>query len=189
MARYVLSTASALLVALLALLVGGRGEPRLAIVEGNYDFARGDLVRATQHYRRAAASESRYLAYNMGNAYLDLGEIDAGVERLLYASRSADPELRWRAAFNLGHAHYQAGRYAEAALHFRDALLIAPKSSDAKVNLELALRRVARPPSTPARPTAAMADGGADPDFLQLLRDRQPAPVPALPAASSDGGY
>ena len=133
MARYVLSTAPALLLVLLLLLAAGGRQPHVAVLEGNYDFARGDLVRALRHYRGAAHAGSPVVAYNLANAELAWGETDAGLELLRSIPADAPADLRRRVAFNLGHAHYRAGRYREAARHFRDALVLGPEWADARI--------------------------------------------------------
>ena len=187
MARYVLSTAPALVLALVLLAAGGR-QPRVAVLEGNYDFARGDLVRAMRHYRGATHAGSPFVAYNLANAYLALGDSDAGLALLQRVGDDAPPELRRRVAFNLGHAHYRAGRYREAALHFRDALMLGPQSADARINLELALRRMHGGPPEPAPAADGTLAGGAESDLLERLREQQAA-APALPPDSGAGGY
>jgi tetratricopeptide (TPR) repeat protein len=72
------------------------------------------------------------------------------------AARSLDPELRYRALYNLGVLSMRgarsdssggAERADEAIRWFKQALLLTPQSRDAKWNLELLLRR--RPPATP----------------------------------------
>ena len=187
MARYVLSTAPALLLALLLLLAGGR-QPRVAVLEGNYDFARGDLVRAIRHYRAATHAGSPVVAYNLANAYLARGETDAGLALLQRIADDAPPELRRRVAFNLGHVHYRAGRYRDAALQFRAALMLGPESVDARINLELALRRMRGGPPEAARPPAGPPAGAAETDLLERLREQQAA-APAVPPDSGAGGY
>lgn len=188
MARYVLSTAPALLLALLLLLLAGGRQPHVAVLEGNYDFARGDLVRAARHYRGAARAEAPVVAYNLANARLALGETDAGLELLHGIPAQVGPELRRRVAYNLGHAHYRAGRYRQAALRFRDALALGPESVDARVNLELALRRMRAGPPAAARAAVATPAGGAETELLERLRVRQ-VPAPAMPPAAGAGGY
>ena len=152
---------------------------------------RGDYVRATINYLGAGgAAQQPHLAYNLGNTYLALGEIDAGVERLLSVVDSRDRELLWRVAFNLGHARYQAGRYLQAAHHFRAALLLAPESRDAKVNLELALRKVrAAQPRLEQDPGAAAGAAAQAARILDFIRRLEPAPRPALPTGTDRGGY
>lgn len=185
MARYVLITATALLLALLALLFAGARQPHVAVLEGNYDFARSDLLRAIPHYRAASDAGSPVVDYNLANALLMLGETDAGLALLRRAGAGAHPELRRRVAFNLGHAHYRAGRYREAALHFRDALRLGPESDDARINLELALRMMRAAAPAPV-PVGGAPDGGDESDLLERLR-AQPAAVSALPEGGS--GY
>ena len=187
MARYVLSTAPALLLALLLLLLAAGRQPHVAVLEGNYDHARGDLVRAARHYRGATGAASPVVAYNLANAQLALGDTDAGLELLQGIPGEVDPELRRRVAFNLGHAHYQAGRYRQAALRFRDALALGPESVDARINLELALRRMRAPPAA-ARAPAGPPAGGAQSELLERLRAQQ-VPAPALPPAGGADGY
>ena len=191
MARYLLSTAPVLALALLLLLVGRGREPRLATVEGNYAFARGDYVRATINYLGAGGAQVQpYVAYNVGNTYLALGEIDAGVERLRSITASTDRELLGRVAFNLGNAGYEAGRYLEAAHHFRDALLLAPESMDAKVNLELALRKVRTvPPRAGQDPAGAPGTSAQAVRILEFIHRREPASLPALPPPGDHAGY
>ena len=186
MARYVLSTATALLLALAVLLLGGGRQRHVAVLEGNYDFARGDLARAVRHYRGAAGDGSPVVDYNLANTLLARGDIDAGLQVLMGIAAGAHAELRRRVAFNIGHVHYRAGRYREAALHFRDALMLDPESVDARINLELALRMMSmeRPPP----PAAATENGGADADLPEQLRAQQ-VPIPVLTPQGGTGGY
>lgn len=189
MARYVLSTAPALLLALLLLLVAGGRQPHVAVLEGNYDWARGDAARAIRHYRGAGRGGSHVVAYNLANARLALGDTDAALDMLQRIPADVHPELRRRVAFNLGHAHYRAGRYREAALHFRDALSYGPESADARINLELALRRMysGRTRASPAPAPATTPDEGTA-ELLERLRTLRTA-IPALPQAGAAGGY
>ena len=190
MARYLLSTAPGVALVLLILALGGGRQPLLATLAGNYAHVRGDFVHATINYLHAAgAGEQTRLAYNLGNTYLALGEIDAGVERLLSVAHEDDRELLWRTAFNLGHARYQAGHYLPAAHHFRDALLVSPESVDAKVNLELALSRARVTPPRGER-DAAVADTAAQTArILDFVRRREAQPRLPLPAADDGDGY
>ena len=190
MARYLLSTAPAVVVLLLILALGGGRQPRLATLAGNYAYVRGDYVHATINYLHAGDDSARsHVAYNLGNTYLALGEVDAGVERLLSVAHEHDRELLWRTAFNLGHARYQAGQYLQAAHHFRDALLLVPASVDAKVNLELALSKArATPPR--GEPEAAGPDAAAQTArILDFVRQREPQPRLPLPPADDGDGY
>ena len=190
MARYLLSTAPAVALLLLLLVLGGGRQPLLATLAGNYAHVRGDYVHATINYLLAGVdSEQPHLAYNLGNTYLALGEIDAGVERLLSVAPEDDRELLWRTAFNLGHARYQAGHYLQAAHHFRDALLLVPESVDAKVNLEYALSKVRATPPRGARDAAVPDADAQSARILEFVRGLEAERRPRLPPAAGGDGY
>lgn len=113
--------------------------------------------------------------YNLGLTQLAAAEHDAAAETFLVARDSAgpDPELRYRAAFNLGlalaHGVGQDTPPAEAietlrrsAAWFNDAVRLAPPGDeDARINLELVSRRV-----------LALADQLNDGTSLQRRLDR-----------------
>ena len=190
MARYLLSTAPAVALLLLILALGWSGQPLLATLAGNYAHVRGDYVHATINYLHAGSdAEQPHLAYNLGNTYLALGETDAGVERLLSVAHEDDRELLWRTAFNLGHARYRAGHYLQAAHHFRDALLLAPESLDAKVNLELALGRARATPPRGERDATASDAAAQTARILDFVRRLEAERRLALPPADDGDGY
>ena len=190
MARYLLSTAPAVALLLLVLALGAGRQPRLATLAGNYNHGRGDYLRATINYLSAGDHrEQPHLVYNLGNTYLALGEIDAGVERLLSVAHEDDRELLWRTAFNLGHARFQASRYLQAAYHFRDALLLAPESVDAKVNLELALSRARATPPRGERDAASPDAAARTALLLDFVRRLETQRRPSLPPADDGDGY
>lgn len=97
------------------------------------------------------------MTYNDALAALEAGELDTAIEALVSARDQAgqDPELRYRAAFNLGLAFAKKAEAVEtdnpeeAAEHlrrsagwFRDAASLRPDDPDAAINLELVLARL-----------------------------------------------
>ncbi len=99
--------------------------------------------------------------YNQGLAALVEGKLDDAVAAFLEArgDASGDPELRLRAAYNLGLAHARRGEaaaadgperdleaaidaYQDAATWFSDALRLAPDDAEARANLERVQARV-----------------------------------------------
>jgi Ca-activated chloride channel family protein len=115
--------------------------------------------------------------YNAGTAALAAGDADAARASLARSAASLDPDVRFRALYNLGLlALAQARRdsanreahLADAERAYREALLLKPRHLPAKWNLELATRMrgsgASRPdPQTPPPPPSA-AGGGAPPD-------------------------
>jgi Ca-activated chloride channel homolog len=143
--------AAAILIAALLTLT-----PRAARANDLEDAAR--LYRAKQYARAAAlyraavakGDQSPATLYNLGTALLAADSIASASEALERAATTPDPELRFRALFNLGLAHLrrglaergEAGRPAlDAALAaYKKALLLRATDADAKWNYELALR-------------------------------------------------
>ena len=110
---------------------------------------RGDTAGAALAFVRDAArrASADTALFNAGTAALARGELGAAAQWLAGAARSLDPELRFRALYNLGLAALlqaqrdsakRADLRAEAATRFREALLLRPGSPEAKWNLELA---------------------------------------------------
>ncbi len=85
--------------------------------------------------------------FNAGTSALAKQDLGASAQWLAGAARSLDPELRFRALYNLGLAALlqsqsdstRRGQLRdEAAARLREALLLQPDSREAKWNLELA---------------------------------------------------
>ncbi|MGH7562411.1 MAG: vWA domain-containing protein [Gemmatimonadales bacterium] len=175
---------SASLVAL-ALALGAGTLPAQRPVSGQRLLARGDTAAAAVAFVRAGArSRSPDSAlFNAGTVALAAGDHKAARDLLGAASRSLDPELRFRALFNLGLSDLlesrrdTAKRIAledEAARSFREALLLEPSSRETKWNLELAQRRT--PP-----PSGGGGGGGTPPP---PRNPEQPQPRPSAGALS-----
>jgi Ca-activated chloride channel family protein len=123
---------------------------------GHRDLARGDTARAVARYLEAArggrGGDTAW--YNAGTLALGDPASDIARDGLTAASGSLDPSLRFQALYNLGVASLRRARAGgtateqherDAARWFREALLLAPSSVEAKWNLELVSRRI--PPS------------------------------------------
>jgi tetratricopeptide (TPR) repeat protein len=177
---------SAALVALAGLLVA----PRLGAQvpsKGEAASAAGQPVEAAKAFLADAgagvAADTAY--YNAGTAALRAGQFDVARKALDKATHSIDPDLRYRALYNLGVTQLQAAArdsvhratlLSEASQALQDALLIAPDSPRAKWNLELARRRRPPPPSS--------AGGGPPPPQPKGGESNSPTgqapPVPSL---------
>jgi Ca-activated chloride channel homolog len=103
--------------------------------------------------------------YNAGTAALAAGRLSDARTALATSARSVDPELRFRALYNLGLASLLEARadtarseelLGEAVEHLRQAVLLRPDAQAARWNLELATRT--RPP-----PQSGGGGGGGPP--------------------------
>jgi len=145
-------------------------------------FRAKQYARAAALYRAAVSrgDHSPATLYNLGTALLAADSIAPAAEALERAAASPDPDLRFRALFNLGLAHLrrglaergEAGAPAlDAALAaYKKALLLRATDADAKWNYELALRE---------KKSGGGGGGGGQ------SNNAQQAPQPSAPQAPS----
>ena len=159
------------------LLAGGAAAQRPT--DGARALAAGDPAKAAAAFLedagRGPARDTAF--YNAGTAALEAGRLDVARGALAEAAKSLDPDLRYRALYNLGlvsllAAEADSGRAEEflgdAVDRLRQALLLQPGSERAKWNLELADRR--RPPP----PSGGGGGGGAPPSAGGGGQSQQP---------------
>jgi Ca-activated chloride channel homolog len=168
LAGYTLARPGPALVGLAGLLLA----PSLSAqrpTSGARAMAAGDPARAAAEFlREAGGATARDTAfYNAGTAALEAGRYDVARGALEQAAKSLDPDLRYRALYNLGLADLLSAAadstredelLNEAADRLREALRLQPGSARAKWNLELALRRQPPPP-----PNSGGGGGGGTP--------------------------
>jgi Ca-activated chloride channel family protein len=113
---------------------------------------REDVRRAHAAYVAELATNRKDDAawYNAGTAAMADSDAETAQASLAHAAASLDPDLRFRALYNLGLlALRQAaadsvgrdGHLGDAERAYREALLLQPRDAAAKWNLELAVRR------------------------------------------------
>jgi len=110
--------------------------------EGNRLYEQKKLDEALKMYIDAQASRpgAPELHYNIGNVLFRKKEYDKAVEEYLRAQAAPDPLLSEAALFNRGNALMMQGRLEDAIQAYVQALRARPDDTDAKRNLELALR-------------------------------------------------
>ncbi|MFP4374484.1 MAG: tetratricopeptide repeat protein [Spirochaetaceae bacterium] len=152
------------------LLSGCAAESHLRVVRGNYSYGQGRFQRATVDYLRAweNAEYRARIAYNLGNVYYALGEVQAAFGMWQRAQESDDRDIIFGVTFNKGVFYYERGRYQDAYTQFKHALEIDPASVDAKVNLELALQKIRA--SEQVVRSDPSAGGGEDGPSAQSVR-------------------
>jgi len=157
------------------LLASGCVTDRVARLQGQRAWARGDFAAARGHWQAALARRADpRTSYNLGSALYRLGRFEEAVPR--FREALAGPStLRAAAHFNLGTAAVRAAELNperrelldEAVTSLEAALLLAPGDSAAKWNLEVALRRRGSPdaagsPGRGGRAQAGAGDGRED---------------------------
>ena len=119
-----------------------RGEAHRRTEKGNELYKEGSLDRALEEYGRAQAlvPMAPELPYDLGNVLYRQENWAGAAEAYEKALGSAGRGIAPSAAYNLGNALFKDEKYDEAVQAYVRALKTAPSDSDAKRNLELALR-------------------------------------------------
>lgn len=157
---------------------------------GATELAEGNAAAAAKAWLEEAGRQGGDTAwYNAGTASLAAHQYEDARRALAIAARALDPDLRYRALYNLGTlalaqaATDTARRDAllkEAEGDLREALLLQPASARAKWNLELATRR--QPPPPPPQ-----GGGGGSPP-PPPPEGAPPPPTPRPPESSLTPG-
>lgn len=169
----------------------------LLVLRGNILFNRGEDALAGFSYLRALqlreAAYQPWIAYDLGSAYVSLGELQPGIRRLR-AGWEALPEgggqrgrrqreLAFRIHFNIGVAEFERGDYGQAAASFIRALRLRPESWDTKVNLELSLAESSSKARILPKTRPAVQDQGSIEQSLRILDNIQRKEEPAWTSA------
>src|SRR5207244_3525898 len=131
--------------------VSAAQQPQLPRSPAEKAWDRHDLRRARVAYLAELAARRKEDAawYNAGTAALADSDAETAQASLAHAAASLDPDLRFRALYNLGLLALRqadddsAGRdshLADAERAYREALLLRPHDRAAKWNLELAIK-------------------------------------------------
>ena len=136
----------AILVVLLVFIVRpvAAETPHELVKKGNKDVVEKKLDDALEKYIRARTkldSTRPELLYNLGGVYARKGEIGRADTLFQSLPEGTREDLRARADYNRGTAFAEAQQYEQAVPALIDALKKDPYDEDAKINLELALRR------------------------------------------------
>ena len=116
-------------------------DPFAMLVErGNRAYAESQYRKALDYYLRALSKRDiPEIHYNIGCARYMLGEYkEAEQEIKKYLENRHD----YRAVFNLGNIYFRQGKYQEAIEQYKQTLIHNPFFMPAKINLELALRKI-----------------------------------------------
>lgn len=152
----------------------------LSVAAGNSAYEHGHYEEATVDYLQAAKSGVHlpWISYDLGNVYHALGEPAGATEEWAKAEKDKAPVLRSATSFNEGILDYELGNYRAAYERFRSVLEIDPADIDAKINLELAYKRMTAQEHPPAGPRANEKVGieynrAAADTLMNLVREKQ----------------
>lgn len=123
------------------------------ILDGTWAWYKGTYQKATADFLRtysAAPNESParpYALFGLAATYMSLGEYDAAMERLMQIQPDDETipgNVRSAAFYNAGIISERENEYTDAAEFFKKAILADSTNTNAKINLELCQRQLAR---------------------------------------------
>ena len=167
--------------AVILLLAFGTGWTIGDIERGNRLYRSGKYAEAAKVYEEVikTGKAPAYVHYNLGTALLKLGRYREAQERLQVATREAETELKQRASYNLGNRYLEEARKTQtdqttqlldaAVESYKHALRLNPRDTDAKWNLELALREREEQNQSPS--------GGANQQQPQTNQEQNQSPA------------
>ncbi len=132
---------------------------------GNSLYDQADYDNALRAYQAAqvVAPDNPEAYYNAASAYSQVGELDKAIDALKQALKTSDPDLTARTYYNLGNIYFGMHQFVDALAAYQQVLLLHPDDSDARHNLELALKKLVVASPTPTlQPEAATEEGGSD---------------------------
>jgi tetratricopeptide (TPR) repeat protein len=115
-----------------------------AVSKGNEAFREGDFKEALEQYQIAETEmpESPKLDYNIAGVQHSEGKYEEAIERYTRALNSTDMEIETNAYYNLGNTYFRMEDYQNAITSYQEALDNNPDFTEAKINLELARKRL-----------------------------------------------
>ena len=118
------------------------------ILSGKMNWNKKDYQKATVNFidakitseNKENISDRDYALFGLGTTYLMEEEFESALNKYAEISEDAPSSIKFAVFYNSGIIAHRKGEYAKAAELFKQALLIDSTSTDAKINLELALQ-------------------------------------------------
>lgn len=136
---------------------------------GSRFYQQSRFIQALEAFHQAQVQRPDLpeLSINAGAALYKTGEFERALRENQRALTTGKAELGKRIHFNMGNAYYQLEQYQEAYQAYKRALLEDPSDLDAKVNLELALRKLQERASQQNRGSSSDETEAGQPDGSQ----------------------
>lgn len=134
-------------IALITLMLSGCSSQTSDILKGAVSYHQKKYRHAVSCFMKAseaaAAEENRmnlsYALYDLGTAYITLGESNSALEQFKAIPDDAPDAVRYAAFYNAGVIACRNSEYDEAKEYFKKALKIDSSRIEAKINLELSM--------------------------------------------------
>lgn len=137
-------------ISLISIFLSGCSSQTVNILDGTISYHqkkyRHSVSRFMAASEKAAADNNytnqSYALYDLGTAYIMLGEDSAALEQFNSIEETAPAAVRYAAFYNAGVLAWRNSDFEEARDYFRKALEIDSTKIDAKINFELSVQQV-----------------------------------------------
>ncbi len=144
-----LKASAAALIAISSLFLGSCSSDTSNILKGTISYQQKKYRHSVSCFMEAAENASAdqnrtnqsYALYDLGTAYIMLGEDAAALEQFKSIADDAPDTVRYSAFYNAGVLAWRNSDFEEARDYFRKALEIDSSKIDAKINFELSLQQ------------------------------------------------
>ena len=143
---------------------------------GIYAAEKGEYNEALSDFGRASViKDVKYIEYNIGTVYRDLGEFSSAEKKFSSIDPGEDSELLYRLNYELGAIAFRDSLYEKAAQFFKNAVMI--DNSDLKLiqNLELSLlllnesRKEVKSAAAPDKSSMSESKGSSAGKLLDMM--------------------
>ena len=136
--------------ALLLSILTGCSSQTTDIFKGTVSFHQKKYRHSVSCFMKASedalANDKRinqsYALYDLGTAYIMLGEDNSALEQFKNIAEDAPDNVRYSAFYNAGVLAWRNSDFEDAQEYFKKALEIDSSKIDAKINLELSMQQV-----------------------------------------------
>ena len=141
---------NALLIFSLVIVLSSCSGNTSKILSGTYSWHKREYKHAISKFMNVVDDASKennceeldYSLYDLGTAYLMVGEDQAALSRFNSVSINAPQNVQYAAFYNAGVLSYKNGNYEEAKDYFKKAVKADSSKIDAKINFELSSQMI-----------------------------------------------
>jgi len=129
---------------ILMVVMGPFDRPNPGVEQGNRLMKDGKFNEALKKYEgeEKRLKDKPELSYNKGLAQYNKKDFPKAREEMARSLKISDTQAKQNAFYNLGNNAFRMENYSDAVEAFKEALLLNPSDMDAKINLELAMKKM-----------------------------------------------
>ncbi|MFC2048758.1 hypothetical protein ACFLR5_00890 [Elusimicrobiota bacterium] len=113
------------------------------VKKGNKLFGSKRILEAIEYYRKALKKKDKNeIKYNLGTALSEVGDAENAIKNYNDVILNSKGRIKQKAGYNLGNTYYQNSDFENAVKSWKESLISDPKDDDARINLEIGLRKL-----------------------------------------------